>query len=306
MDRRAPPGQDAHRPADGGGRVRRRRARHRPRLPRPLRAARGAAPGVRRLARRQQGQQRPARPRARSGWRPRAAARASAELSAAAAAGHRVLELQPLPGRGGLRQGTRLPQRPRQRPALGHRPGVRRGLHRRRAHLRAGPGRSSAAAAPPSLVGGAAARGSPTSSKALAFVDPGGLALVVPALVIPAVHADLRRRLPRAGPRHVGACRCSAMVATALVVGFLTWLQQPYLLRLQTKLSRRPPRAASSGTCCACRCSSSRSATPARSAAASPSTTWSPTLLSGQLATTVINLCMLVFYLADDGPTRSR
>ena len=54
---RGAPGANADRPADGSGRVRRRRARQRARLFRPLGAARRAAPGLRRLARRQQGQQ---------------------------------------------------------------------------------------------------------------------------------------------------------------------------------------------------------------------------------------------------------
>ncbi len=48
----------AHRAADGGGRVRRRGARHRPRPLRPLGAAGGAAHRLRRVARRQQGEQR--------------------------------------------------------------------------------------------------------------------------------------------------------------------------------------------------------------------------------------------------------
>ena len=48
------PGQDADRPADGGRRVRRRRAGDHPRVPRPLRSARRPARRLRRLARRQQ------------------------------------------------------------------------------------------------------------------------------------------------------------------------------------------------------------------------------------------------------------
>ena len=121
----------------------------RPRLPRPDRAAGGAARRVRRLARRQQGQQhgqgRPQLRPERQGLQ-----EGAGRAPVAQAAVHRVLELQPLRRGRGVRQARGLPQRPGQRPPRRDRRGVRPGLHRRGADLRArarvparaGPGRA--------------------------------------------------------------------------------------------------------------------------------------------------------------------
>ena len=71
---------DADRPADGSGRMRRGRPGDGPRPSRRLDSARAAARGVRRLARRQQGEQHRAGRRARSASTPRASARSPTTL----------------------------------------------------------------------------------------------------------------------------------------------------------------------------------------------------------------------------------
>ena len=145
--------------------MRRRGARQDPRPLRPLGRPRGAAPRVRRLARRQQGQQRPA---CRAQVRPRRQGlqvRGDREALHAALPGHPVLELQPLRGAGGVRQGQGLPERSRAGAArdldgrtgrllFGRRPDVRQG--RRVQEGRPGPEHAAGAAPAPGRLRGRA------------------------------------------------------------------------------------------------------------------------------------------------------
>ncbi len=148
---------------------------------------------------------------------------------------------------------------------------------------------------PPSLVRALLPRLS-GSRRGLLFVVLTGLALVVPALLTPVftqVFMDgyLVQGLSSWVPPLLGM-----MVAVALVVAVLTWLQQSYLLRLQVKLSittssrffwhvlRLPVGFYSQ-----------RYAGEIGSRVALNDVV--ATLLSGQLATTVITICTLVFYL---------
>jgi HlyD family secretion protein len=138
---RAPPGTRGHsrplrpgpgpeRTADGSGGMRRGVAGDDPGALRPRGAARRAAGGVRRLARRQPRAEHPqGRPRVRAGGQglPQGAGRADRR----AAAVHRALEFQPLPGRRGCTRQARLPQRSRHRPAGRHAGRGQRRLHRR-------------------------------------------------------------------------------------------------------------------------------------------------------------------------------
>ncbi len=131
-------GPHPHPAADGGDRVRGSGPGHRARALRQLRSARHPAQPVRRLARRQQGQQRAeggALSRA-GGPRLQVRARRSAQ---AAHAGHRALGLQPLPGGGGVQGQPGVPERSRQRAPPGHGGGVRPVVHRRGADLRPAP-----------------------------------------------------------------------------------------------------------------------------------------------------------------------
>ena len=119
--------------------MRRRGARHRARPPRALGAARGAAHRLRRVARRQQGEQ-----HGQGGAALRARGQGLQEGAAGAArpvtADDRALELQPLRGARGLQEGQGAAQRSRLGAARGHRGGARPVVHRRRAHLRADAG----------------------------------------------------------------------------------------------------------------------------------------------------------------------
>ena len=135
-----------------------------------------------------------------------------------------------------------------------------------------------------------------TSHSGLAFVILAGLALVVPMLVAPVftqvfVDSYLVQGIGTWVPPLL-----AIMLLTAAVVAFLTWLQQRYLLRLQVKLSvttssrffwhvlRLPVQFFSQ-----------RYAGEIGSRVALNDLV--ATLLSGQLATTVITLLTLVFYL---------
>ena len=170
-------------------------------------AARGAAPRVRRLARRQQGQQRPA---GRAQVRPRRQGlqvRGDREALHAALPGHPVLELQPLRGARGVRQGQGLPERSRagaardldgraRRLLLGRRPDVRQG--RRVQEGRPGPEHAAGAApAPGRLRGRAALRDD--LRPAAGHPGPGH----------PDLHPHLHRRLPGSAARSGSSGRCS-------------------------------------------------------------------------------------------------
>jgi NHLM bacteriocin system ABC transporter peptidase/ATP-binding protein len=148
---------------------------------------------------------------------------------------------------------------------------------------------------PPTLT--AALRPRLASSHAgLAFVILAGLALMVPALVSPVfTQVFVDRFLVQGTSEWVGPL-LAVMLLTAVIIGFLTWLQQAYLLRLQVKLSvttssrflwhvlRLPVQFFSQ-----------RYAGEIGSRVALNDLV--ATLLSGQLATTVITILTLVFYL---------
>jgi NHLM bacteriocin system ABC transporter peptidase/ATP-binding protein len=135
-----------------------------------------------------------------------------------------------------------------------------------------------------------------TSHMGLLFVILAGLALVIPALVSPIFTQIFVDNFLVGGVDAWVGPLLGLMVATAAVIAFLTWLQQMYLLRLQVKLSvttssrffwhvlRLPVQFFSQ-----------RYAGEIGSRVALNDVV--ATLLSGQLATTVITLCTLVFYV---------
>ena len=135
------------------------------------------------------------------------------------------------------------------------------------------------------------------SEVAIAFTVLIGMGMVIPGLVIPVftkIYIDdilLANRANWLGPLLLG------MGITALLRGIMTWLQQHYLLRLDTKVRvstssqflwhilRLPAEfftQRQSGDICSRLQSNDRVAT----------------LLSGQLATTAIDIAMIVFYFA--------
>ena len=135
------------------------------------------------------------------------------------------------------------------------------------------------------------------SETAIAFTVLIGMGMVIPGLVIPVftkIYIDdilLANRANWLGPLLLG------MGITALLRGIMTWLQQHYLLRLDTKVRvstssqflwhilRLPAEfftQRQSGDICSRLQSNDRVAT----------------LLSGQLATTAIDIAMIVFYFA--------
>ena len=148
---------------------------------------------------------------------------------------------------------------------------------------------------PPSLTAALRPRLA-SSRKGLAFVILAGLALVVPALVTPVFTQIFVDKYLGQSSNIWVAPLLAIMVATAAVIGFLTWLQHIYLLRLQVKLSvttssrffwhvlRLPIQFFSQ-----------RYAGEIGSRVGLNDIV--ATLLSGQLATTVITICTLVFYL---------
>ena len=89
---------------------------------------------------------------------------------------------------------------------------------------------------PPSLAAaiGSRAKGSET---ALLFAALAGLALIVPGVLLPAFSQIFVDKILVARLGWWLAPLLVAMALTAVVRGVLTWLQQYYLLRLQTKLS---------------------------------------------------------------------
>ncbi|MBE3074910.1 MAG: NHLP family bacteriocin export ABC transporter peptidase/permease/ATPase, partial [Actinobacteria bacterium] len=76
-----------------------------------------------------------------------------------------------------------------------------------------------------------------TSHAGLVFVILAGLALVIPALVTPVFTQVFVDGYLGQGTASWVVPLLGIMLATAAVVAFLTWLQQVYLLRLQVKLS---------------------------------------------------------------------
>ena len=165
------------------------------------RTARGAPRALRRLARRQQGHQHP-QGRARPGPRGGRLASGCGGAEAPQAALHRVLEVQPLPGRRGLRQEARLSQRPGRRAALGDLRGVRRGLHRCGAALRGRCGlRDRRPAAEPGRGLAAAPR---FLSRRPRLRDPRRVGIGDPCAGLAGVHPGLRGQLPRAGRHELG------------------------------------------------------------------------------------------------------
>ncbi len=125
--------------------------------------------------------------------------------------------------------------------------------------------------APPSVL--RALRQPPAGPRiALAYAVLATLALVLPGLVMPMFSRRLRRQHPRAGVHGLAAAAAAGMAATAIVMrpAHLAAAARP--AGLETRLATAG-RAASSGTCCACRWSSSRSASAATSSRASRSTT---------------------------------
>ena len=134
-------------------------------------------------------------------------------------------------------------------------------------------------------------------ARGLAFVILAGLALMIPALVSPVYTQIFVDGYLVAGMSASGSSRCSwSCSPRPRVIGFLTWLQQTYLLRLQIKLSvttssrflwhvlRLPVQFFSQ-----------RYAGEIGSRVALNDIV--AALLSGQLATTVITIMTLVFYL---------
>ncbi len=135
------------------------------------------------------------------------------------------------------------------------------------------------------------------SEKALIYVILVGLALVIPGLAVPVFARVFVDDILLGGKGSWLIPLLSGMGVTAILRGFLTWLQQYYLLRIETKIALTTSskflwhilqlpavffsqRFAGDIT--------SRMQSNDRVAK----------LLSGQLATTVLNLVMIVFYFA--------
>jgi NHLM bacteriocin system ABC transporter peptidase/ATP-binding protein len=76
-----------------------------------------------------------------------------------------------------------------------------------------------------------------TANTAIAFVVVAGLALVLPGLVVPTFSRVFVDEILVKGMIEWQMSLLVAMGATALTLGALTWLQQLYLLRLETKLA---------------------------------------------------------------------
>jgi NHLM bacteriocin system ABC transporter peptidase/ATP-binding protein len=96
--------------------------------------------------------------------------------------------------------------------------------------------RSIARGTAPSLMHSLRAR-LPGIESALLFVVLAGLALVIPGLVVPAFSRIFVDDVLVRGMHEWIRPTLVLMVATGLIVGVLTWLQQWYLLRLESKLS---------------------------------------------------------------------
>lgn len=135
------------------------------------------------------------------------------------------------------------------------------------------------------------------SKKALIYIILVGLALVIPGLAIPVFTKVFVDDILLAGRSSWIIPLLVGMGITAVLRGLLTWLQQYYLLKLETKIAmitsgqflwhvlRLPTEffsQRSSGDITSRMSSNDRVAK----------------LLSGQLATTVLNLVMIVFYFA--------
>jgi NHLM bacteriocin system ABC transporter peptidase/ATP-binding protein len=72
---------------------------------------------------------------------------------------------------------------------------------------------------------------------ALAFALLTGLALVIPGLVVPAFSKVFIDEILLAGHREWMGSLVALMAVTALATGALVWLQQAYLLRMETKMA---------------------------------------------------------------------
>jgi NHLM bacteriocin system ABC transporter peptidase/ATP-binding protein len=90
--------------------------------------------------------------------------------------------------------------------------------------------------APPGLIPGLRKRLVGTFA-ALAFVVLAGLALVVPGLVVPVFSRFFVDSVLLENRRDWVAPLLLAMAVAALIAGGLTWLQQAYLLRLETRIA---------------------------------------------------------------------
>ena len=176
-------------------------ARHHPRLPRPHPPARSAAPGLRRVARRHQGQQH--RPGRAHLWTQSQRLSQNARVDPAdGVSAHRPLELQPLSRPRRLQRQLCLPQRSGQRALPRVDAGVRRVVYRRHAGVREGAGfpKGEREAGPDG--GAASAPGQCAQSARLrAAGEPGaGRARTRRTRV----HPRLYRRLPRRGAARLG------------------------------------------------------------------------------------------------------
>ncbi|MES2118793.1 MAG: NHLP family bacteriocin export ABC transporter peptidase/permease/ATPase subunit [Pseudomonadota bacterium] len=98
-----------------------------------------------------------------------------------------------------------------------------------------GPG-FAPAGRPPSLVA-ALRRRLTGAGRALAYLVLVGLALAVPGLVVPAYSAAFIDQVLVGGLHSWAWPLCGAMLATAALTGAMTWLQQHYLLKLETRIA---------------------------------------------------------------------
>lgn len=89
---------------------------------------------------------------------------------------------------------------------------------------------------PPSLLRGLASRLA-GSRAAVTFVFLAGLALVLPTLVVPVFSKVFVDGVLIAGRAEWLTPLLAAMTAAAVVLGSLSWLQQSYLLRLETRMA---------------------------------------------------------------------
>ena len=192
------------------------------------------------------------------------------KLYDAALPGHPVLELQPLRRPRRVRQGQGLPERSGAGSARGHDGRARRLLLGRRADVQARAPSSRRAASAPSML--PALRRRLVGSEARAVLRRCSAACCWSSRAWSSRPSRASSSTTTWSATRSGwSGRCSgSMAATIVIQAVLTWLQQLLPAAPRDQARARHVEPASSTTSCACRRPTSASASPARSARASP------------------------------------